>query len=787
MSVDMSTPTLALTFGDNARARDWQTKVLPWPEVVILLKNHQEGNKDGQGVVFGALESDGPRRNERITERSALALDLDNGTPKEVVRDAMRAAGWACAAHTTHSSTPEHQKWRVVIPLARPVRRGDFPNQEEFANYWRRLNHAIAAKLGLDADPSCSDLARLVYLPRHLPGAAYKVASLDGPFLDPGEIEVPDMEVPAHRPESAKPATGTTAYGRAALEGECGKVALAPEGQRNATLNTAAFAAGQLVAAGHVGRGEAEHALAHAADRAGLPRGEAWKTICSGLEAGARKPREPKTQSAPVPFDNYAPPAIPQGAVPGVLRDFSLALAESIQVPFELALCNVLGAVAAVAQRKFRVVEIRPGYSESLNLYALCPLPPGERKSAVVEACKRPLVEWQAAKRREMEGVIRGARSERLTLEKAIETKRSAAAKTKDAEARRAAIEEIKEMEQELPEVPEAPRLLADDFTPEALAVLMARHDQRIALLEAEGGLFDTLAGRYSNGVPNLDAVLKFWAGEACQIDRRSRDSIFLDDPHLTLVISPQPTVVQGLAGHPGFRGRGLVGRFLYFMPQSRLGSRAVESSPMPPGVAATYYEMIHRLLSAPWAQDEHGQKTAYGIRLEPGAYALWRPFAEAVEAGLRPGGEFDHMTDWAGKFIGQAARLAGLFHVATVPEPQRTAIGEDTMRSALDVAAVLAEHAKAAYGLMGSDPAQECAKAILGWMLRERREAFTARDALRAVRGRYPTMEKVRPGLTLLEERAYIFPTDGQDGRGPGRKPSTPYTVNPLTWEASK
>lgn len=62
-------------------------------------------------------------------------------------------------------------------------------------------------------------------------------------------------------------------------------------------------------------------------------------------------------------------------------------------------------------------------------------------------------------------------------------------------------------------EPPVVPRLLADDTTPEALAELMAQQKQRIAVLEAEGGIIDTLFGRYSNGVPNLALVLKAWGG----------------------------------------------------------------------------------------------------------------------------------------------------------------------------------------------------------------------------------------------------------------------------------
>jgi putative DNA primase/helicase len=155
------------------------------------------------------------------------------------------------------------------------------------------------------------------------------------------------------------------------------------------------------------------------------------------------------------------------------------------------------------------------------------------------------------------------------------------------------------------------------------------------------------------------------------------------------------------------------------------------------------------------------------------------------VESELRPGGQFEYMKDWAGKFPGQAARLAGLFHVVTEPDPRTTLVSADTMRSALSVAAILAEHAKAAYGLMGSDPSQDCARAILGWIMRDHVERFTARDALEKIKGRFPTMDRVNAGLSVLEDRAFIFEESGETKKRPGRKQSTAYIVNPKIWEA--
>lgn len=80
-------------------------------------------------------------------------------------------------------------------------------------------------------------------------------------------------------------------YAAAALRGELDRVLAAGRGSRNATLNKAAFALGQLVATGLLPDGLARSALAEASAAVGLPAGEADRTIRSGLNAGARQPR----------------------------------------------------------------------------------------------------------------------------------------------------------------------------------------------------------------------------------------------------------------------------------------------------------------------------------------------------------------------------------------------------------------------------------------------------------------------------------------------------------------
>jgi hypothetical protein len=61
-------------------------------------------------------------------------------------------------------------------------------------------------------------------------------------------------------------------------------------------------------------------------------------------------------------------------------------------------------------------------------------------------------------------------------------------------------------------EVPPVPRLLADDITPEAAASLLAEQGGRLAIISAEGGIFDIIAGRYSpKAVPTATYSTTIW------------------------------------------------------------------------------------------------------------------------------------------------------------------------------------------------------------------------------------------------------------------------------------
>lgn len=96
-----------------------------------------------------------------------------------------------------------------------------------------------------------------------------------------------------------------TPYGMAALEREMGRLATAPEGERNNTLNRAAYALSQLCAGGEISRKAALSALTEVAPRIGLDFDEARGTIESGWKAGALVPRQARLRAEAVNIETF--------------------------------------------------------------------------------------------------------------------------------------------------------------------------------------------------------------------------------------------------------------------------------------------------------------------------------------------------------------------------------------------------------------------------------------------------------------------------------------------------
>lgn len=462
----------------------------------------------------------------------------------------------------------------------------------------------------------------------------------------------------------------------------------------------------------------------------------------------------------PIPFDTIKTPDFPVDTLPAPVAAFVEALAESTQTPPEMAGILSLGVLATAFQSKY-TVQITPDWSEPLCLYTVAVAPPGERKSAVISALTRPLHEYEAEQQDIEAEEIAQNEAERALLEKALEAAKNGAAKGKGNFAEKRA--EALDLSRQLAEFEDLhkTRLLVDDCTQERLTAIMEEQGGSITVTSSEGGLFDVMAGRYDRQA-NLDIYLKAHSGDAISVERIGRSGNYIPHPHMSMILTVQPSVLHGLMDNPTFRGRGLCGRFLYAVCRSKVGNRKISPAPMPLNVKMEYHNFIRRILS------DQGSGT---VKLSPPADEIREAFQAYIEPKLV--GELEHMSDWAGKLTGAVVRIAALLHLSSFPVTEP--ISPETMAAATCIGEFLMAHAQAAYQVMGANEGQADARYL--WRRIRGQAELSKRDFFNACKGKFKTVESLGPGLYMLVDMGYIRLEEVQTGGRPTQK----IKVNPL------
>lgn len=481
----------------------------------------------------------------------------------------------------------------------------------------------------------------------------------------------------------------------------------------------------------------------------------------------------------PIPLDLPDLPTFDRDDFPLTLWPMVEAVSKATETPVELAGMIALAVLATACQKKVNI-EPEPGYREPLNAWTAAALLPASRKSAAMKPFLKPLHLWEIEKTRQIEPEIQKATAKRAAEELRLKELQKRFAKEDDPNRRDDISAEMEQAERDFTPIPTRPQIFTQDTTPERLGTLMAENGEAMAIFSTEGGIFDTMGGRYSNGVANLDVFLQAHAGDTVRVDRGCRPSIWLHEPALTMGLCIQPDVLTSMAGKPGFRGRGLVARFLYAMPHDIVGKRTLETTPIPQVIEHQYGELVARLLDMPAAKTLFGELVS--IQLSTSAWELWKEFQRWVEHEMDEGGTFEHMRDWAGKLPGAAARICGLFHCCEHEAPAEVEVSADTMGRALSLAAKLSQHAVSVYDLMGCDNDIQAARKILRWIEKNMAESFTARDCHYALQGTFSKREDLEPGISILSERGYIRKGKADPQKRPGRKKEV-FEVNPAVF----
>lgn len=498
---------------------------------------------------------------------------------------------------------------------------------------------------------------------------------------------------------------------------------------------------------------------------------------------------------APVQFARPAPSLNLADAIPStlpMLRDFIAAQAEALQVhPDAVALLS-LGLASLAASRTFEM-EPQAGWREIAPLWTVFLAEPGERKSALLSALAEPVHNWQSTER----NFLRHALAEYTEQRRGIEA-RMAGARTKLARAKSGETaqltKESTELARTLGNMPElsAPVLVSANVTPEAARDALAANGEKLALLSAEVDAGQLMGSRYAkNGGANVDLFLSAWIGEPCPALRVGR-SIPLERPALAMILAVQPAAVREVLRDAAAQGRGLVDRFLFVQPPSRVGFREMEPAPVADSLRAWWADSLRRVLDLPWpgrvimasAGPTRSETAPRIVRPDTQAAACLLKFRCEVEARCKPNADLAPVAGFASKMPGMVARIALAFHVLENPDAETMALA--TMQAACAWAPLLFAHARAVRGDAAEGENVRQARRLLAAIQRHRLQTVTARELFRLVQGEtVPTAETCADLIAELVERDYLreLPALVQPGQA-GRPPSPAYAVNPATHE---
>lgn len=469
-------------------------------------------------------------------------------------------------------------------------------------------------------------------------------------------------------------------------------------------------------------------------------------------------------------LEEHRLPSFPVKYLPLGLQKYVIAVSENTATAVDMPAIAALALIAAAVQGKF-CIEGKPDYQEQLNLFFLIIAKSGERKGSIIKTMTKAIYKYEAEENKRRKPIIAEDEAQLNRWRAQIEKYEKKDQREEAENLRRRCFELEQSRIRPL-------RLIADDATPEALTSLMAANNGIITVISTEGGLFDIFNGKYNSNVVSIDPVLKAYTGDPIRVDRKGREAESIDNPALTLLLSAQESVLEGMLTNEAFRGRGLTGRFLYSTPESMMGHRPFDTPKIKNSLTEAYEQILLDLFSLPYPDSNMPQ-----IKLNSDALAVYRRFSEKIESRLLT--DLADMSDWGGKCAGAALRIAGLLHcVENRTSPHKTPVSEQTMKNATKITTYFLKHAQYAYSVMGADKTYHEAKYILRRLETQSERELTKSSLLHLCRCKsFKKADDMLPALDLLVEYGYLKKRSYYQATG-GRPKGDSYILNPLYFD---
>ncbi len=326
------------------------------------------------------------------------------------------------------------------------------------------------------------------------------------------------------------------------------------------------------------------------------------------------------------------------------------------------------------------------------------------------------------------------------------------------------------------PMSPQRRRLLVQDSTPEALALILSGNPAGTLHLRDElAGWLDSF-DRYTPGGRSF--WLEAYGGRPYVTDRKgSPEPVTIPFNGVSVVGGIQPEKLADALFGRNAPDDGLVARFLWAWPDRKPYSRPRRAGD--PGALAAVYS---RLDGLQWGIGQDGKSVPVTLPLDPRAADLFEQFERANrDAGDDAAGMFK---SFCGKLPGTLLRLAlvsELSRWAFTGGPEPKSISVATIGA---VASFVDDYAKPAalrvFGDAALPAVERNAAALARYIVRHGLPGFNART-LRRTSG-IPGLKDAAPfneALSLLIEADWLRESGRRDGDSPGRL-SSDYIVNP-------
>ena len=181
---------LAISYGSSRQAKKWVNKTISFDalkerlkttirtpesaeEYAKMSKAQRDAAKDHGGFVGGTLRG-GRRKIDTVELRSMIALDGDR-IDSDFLENYEANAPYTSVLYTTHSSTEDSPRVRIVFPMTRDV------TSEEFV----AVSRYVAQALGIDFFDECSyQPNQLMYWPSTPQNGVFVYKEVCAPGMD---------------------------------------------------------------------------------------------------------------------------------------------------------------------------------------------------------------------------------------------------------------------------------------------------------------------------------------------------------------------------------------------------------------------------------------------------------------------------------------------------------------------------------------------------------------------------------------------------------------------------